>query len=561
MANNWDEVNAARHLTNSTASSRRSPGVSMSELQLHDDDGPGLPAERQDETLAGRPEYLTGFALWVSMVSLMLSIFLIAMDLTIVATAVPAITNEFNSITDQAWYASAFFLTAGGFQSTWGKIYQSFPLKMSFFTAVFIFEVGSLICAVAPSSPAFIAGRVIAGFGSSGVGSGSYTIVAYISEPKRRANHTAFLGAIFGIGSVLGPLVGGAFSTSLTWRWCFYINLPIGVPPVLGIIFFLRLPSIAKPQKTPLRERLLRLDPIGSIFLLGGIVTYLLAVQMGGVTRPWNSGTVIALLVVCFVACTLFGLVEWWQDERATVVPRLFGNRFVGMSMVYICFQGGALFSMVYYLPLYFQAILGDSAVLAGAHNLAFIIPAMAAVLVSGVIVTNTGLATLTMVVGSAIGTLGCGLCYLFDINTTTGVWVGVQIVAGVGLGFGFQVPLMAAQASVKPADLPAATAMLMEFQTLGGAIWVSATQAIFLNRVLINLPKMAPTVNPEQLLAIGAGDLRKVFESDELMGVLDAYSDGIQSAFLLICAVTGVSIMAGLVIPLRRIDTARIDA
>jgi len=136
-----------------------------------------------------------------------------------VATSVPAITNEFHTIKDQAWYAAAFFLTGGGFQSTWGKIYQNFPLKLSFLTAIFIFEIGSLICAVAPSSPAFIAGRVIAGFGSSGVGSGSYTIVAFISEPKKRANNTSILGAIFGIGSVLGPLVGGAFSASVTWRW------------------------------------------------------------------------------------------------------------------------------------------------------------------------------------------------------------------------------------------------------------------------------------------------------------------------------------------------------
>lgn len=131
----------------------------------------------------------------------------------------PAITNDFHGIKDQAWYASAFFLTAGGCQSTWGKIYQNFPLKFSFLIAIFIFEVGSLICAVAPSSSVFIAGRVIAGIGSSGVGSGSYTIVAFIVEPKKRANYTAMLGAIFGIGSILGPSIGGAFAADVTWRW------------------------------------------------------------------------------------------------------------------------------------------------------------------------------------------------------------------------------------------------------------------------------------------------------------------------------------------------------
>jgi len=301
------------------------------------------------------------------------------------------------------------------------------------------------------------------------------------------------------------------------------------------------------------------MDPIGLTLLLGGIVTYLLAVQYGGVTKSWNSATVIVLLVVCIVAFISFGFVESWQGERATVIPRLFRNRFVGMSMIYIAFQGGALYALVYYLPLYFQAILGDSAVLAGVHNLAFIIPAMIAVLVSGIIVTNTGMVTITMIVGSAIGALGCGLCYLFDLNTTTGVWIGVQIVAGIGLGLGFQVPIMAAQASVEPSDLAAATSMLMEFQTLGGAIWVSATQAAFVNRLLVNLPKLAPTVNPIQVIATGAGDLRKVFGPDELPGVLAAYSSGIKDAYLLICAIAGVSILVATGVPWRRIDVEKI--
>ena len=303
------------------------------------------------------------------------------------------------------------------------------------------------------------------------------------------------------------------------------------------------------------------MDPIGLTLLLGGIVTYLLAVQFGGTTKPWNSGTVIALLVVCIVAFILFGFVEAWQGERATVIPRLFEKRFVGMSMIYISFQAGALYSMVYYLPVYFQAILGDSAVLAGAHNLAFIIPAMIAVLVSGIVVTNTGMVTLVMTVGSAIATLGCGLCYLFDLYTSTGVWVGVQIVAGVGLGLGFQVPLMAAQAIVETPDLPAATAMLMEFQTLGGAIWVSATQAAFVNRLLVNLPRLAPKVNPTQVIATGAGDLRKVFGSDELPGVLAAYSEGLKDAYLLICAIAGISMLVGTAIPWRRIDVEKIKS
>lgn len=303
------------------------------------------------------------------------------------------------------------------------------------------------------------------------------------------------------------------------------------------------------------------MDPIGFVLLLGGIVTYLLAVQYGGVTKPWNSATVIGLLVTCIVAFILFGFIEMWQGERATVIPRLFKKRFVGLSMIYIAFQGGALYAMVYYLPLYFQAIRDDSAVLAGAHTLAFIIPGMLFILVSGIITTNTGMVTAVMFVGSAIATLGCGLSYLFDINTNTGTWVGIQIVCGIGLGLGFQIPLSTAQASVEAVDLPAVTAMLLEFQTLGGAIWVSAAQAAFVNRLLVSLPRLAPNVIPMEVIATGAGDLRKVFSSEDLPGILAAYSIGIRDAYLLICAIVGVSMLVAAAMPWKRIDPDAIKA
>lgn len=135
------------------------------------------------------------------------------------ATAIPAITDEFQGLQDVAWYGAVFYMTAGGFQSTWGKTYKYFPLKMSYLTAIFIFEVGSLVCAVAPTSTSLIIGRAIAGVGAAGVGCGSYTIISFIAEPRRRAVYTGLLGAVFGIGSVLGPLLGGIFSGTGTWRW------------------------------------------------------------------------------------------------------------------------------------------------------------------------------------------------------------------------------------------------------------------------------------------------------------------------------------------------------
>ncbi|RCI12003.1 hypothetical protein L249_1076 [Ophiocordyceps polyrhachis-furcata BCC 54312] len=505
---------------------------------------------------AQQSEYPSGFKLWIMIAALVSSIFLIALDMasrgaiadlpqTIVATAVPAITDEFHGLQDVAWYGAIFFMTAGGFQSTWGKTYKSFPLKMGFLTAIFIFEVGSLICGVAPSSSVFIVGRAIAGVGAAGVGSGSYTLVAFIAEPKKRAAYTGLLGAIFGIGSVLGPLLGGVFSSRSTWRWCFYINLPIGVLPVLTIV--------------PLKEKLLQMDPLGTCLLMGAIITYLMAVHYGGQIYPWSSSLVVGLLVGSCLLSIAFCVCEYWQGDRAIVIPRLFKQRRIGLSAIYSILQSGAFFSMIYYLPLYFQAIRGSDAVVSGVQNLPFILAAMLGALGAGIFISSTGMATLVMVGGAAIGTLGCGLCYLFDMNTSTGTWIGFQIIAGVSLGGALQIPVIVGQVSVEPEDLSSATSMMLCFQTLGGAIWTSAAQSAFVNRMIIAVPTLAPGVDPMRVVATGAGQLRTVFRAHQLVGVIAAYLDGIRTAFILSCTAVGAACVLGLFLPWKRLDVVAV--
>lgn len=153
------------------------------------------------------------------------------------ATAIPKITNEFNGLDKAAWYGSAFFLTSGSFQASWGKAYRYFDMKWTFIVSIAVFELGSLLCGVAPNSDAFIVGRAIAGSGVAGMGTGGYIIVAYVVEPAKRPTYTGIMGLSYCFASVLGPLVGGAITTSTTWRWCFYINLPVGAVS-LSIFFF-----------------------------------------------------------------------------------------------------------------------------------------------------------------------------------------------------------------------------------------------------------------------------------------------------------------------------------
>ncbi|TGJ82165.1 hypothetical protein E0Z10_g6613 [Xylaria hypoxylon] len=500
-------------------------------------------------------DYPSGFALWLIIAALVSSIFLISLDMTIVATAIPSITGEFGGIQDQAWYGSVFYMTAGGFQSTWGKTYRYFPLKISYLTAIFIFEVGSLICGVAPNSVALIIGRAIAGVGAAGVGCGSYSIITFIAEPKKRASYTGLLGAIFGIGSVLGPLLGGVFSSTISWRWCFYINLPIGVIPVGIIVFYFNAPDNAKPQEARFVEKLLQMDPLGTTLMMAIIISYLTAVNYGGQMYPWSSSVVIGLLVGVGVISIAFGLCEWWQGERAIIIPRLFTRREIGLSAVYSILQSGAFFSMIYYLPIYFQAIRGSSPIISGVQNLPYILAAMAGALGAGIFISSSGLSTLLMIVGAAFGILGCGLCYTFDVDTSIGKWIGFEILAGFGLGGALQIPVIVGQVSVGSADLSSATAIMLCFQTLGGAFWVAASQSVLVNTLLLALPKSAPGVDPSLVLATGAGQLRSVFTKEELPGILVAYLDGIRATFILSATVVAAAFVLGFFLPWKKLN------
>ncbi|KAJ5217392.1 major facilitator superfamily domain-containing protein [Penicillium chermesinum] len=486
---------------------------------------------------------------WLIMCCNFLTLFLVALDRTIISTAIPRITDEFNSLGDIGWYSSAYMLTGACSQPVFGRIYKFYDMKRNFLTAVIIFDIGSAVCGAVPTSNTFIAGRAIAGFASAGIFSGCMLITIPLVPLHKRPMFQSMFGAVFGIPSVLGPLVGGAFTSNVTWRWCFYINLPIGAVSWASMALVWYPEKIAR-NPIPIGQHIRRLDPLGMLFFASSMVCLLLALQWGGTTYSWKDGRIIALFVVFGVLFLAFAIVQVLTPGTATIPARVVTQRSIFCGSFYIFFIASSMMTIIYYIPIWcktpaqteqvpmlnsetVQTVKLVNPVDSGVYTLPLVLSLTVGSFCGGGITQKIGYYVPMMYACPAIMSIGVGLMSTFNVDTGSSLWIGYQFLSGFDLGLGMQITGILVQRVLPGPDIPIGISLMFLLQQLGGSIFTVVSQSI-LNNILVSRLVGIPGLDTGQVINEGATHLESVVPHAYIGMVKEVYNYALTRIFLM---------------------------
>jgi EmrB/QacA subfamily drug resistance transporter len=385
------------------------------------------------------------------MTSLGMAVLLVALDITIITTALPTIAEHFNSASGYTWVGSAYLIANAAATPIWGKVSDIFGRKPILLVTNAIFFLGSLLAGVAVNMDMLIAARVIQGIGGGGLIVLVNITISDLFAMRDRGAYFGIIGGVWALASSLGPVVGGALTQKASWRWCFYINLPIDGLAFLIILFVL---DVQTP-KTNLRKGLKAVDWLGSLTMIAGTVMLLLGLEFGGVSFPWDSATVICLILFGVITIGLFFVVEHRFAPYPLMPLDLFSKR-SNMAALGVCFFHAFVFiSGSYFLPLYFQAVLGATPILSGVYLLPTALSLSFLSAFTGVFIKKTGQYLPCIWFGFIFMTLGFGLFIDLGLNSSWAKIIIYQIIAGIGVGPNFQSPLIALQSLVPVSSNP----------------------------------------------------------------------------------------------------------
>jgi EmrB/QacA subfamily drug resistance transporter len=495
---------------------------------------------------AQAPAPPTGRALVPVFGALMLGMFLAALDQTIVSTALPTIVGDLGGLEHLSWVVTSYLLASTASTPLYGKLGDMYGRKPVFLAAILIFLTGSMLSGLSQTMGQLIAFRALQGIGAGGLMVGAQAIIADIVPPRDRGRYMGFIGAVFAVASVAGPLIGGFLVDTISWRWVFYVNLPIGIAAVLIVIFRLHL-------HTPAHRH--AIDFLGAALLTAGVCAIVLVTTWGGNEYAWSSGTILALAAAGLLLLGLFVL----QERRAAepIIPlSLFRSPVFNVASSMGFLIGFAMFGAIIFIPLFLQLVFGVSATSSGLRMLPLMAGLLGASILSGRAISRIGRYKIFPIAGTAVTTLGMFLLSRLEANTEPWLASIYMLVLGIGIGLVMQVLVVVVQNDAPRRDVGVATATATFLRSLGGSLGVALFGAVFASRLsheLTALPAAAAAqfsgginISPAQVHALPPG-VRSNF--------LLAFVDALQPVFLVgagVAALTFVLALALKEVPLR---------
>jgi EmrB/QacA subfamily drug resistance transporter len=437
-----------------------------------------------DRTDIGRSQPLSQRELRIVFGGLMLGMLLAALDQTIVATALPTIVGDLGGLNHLSWVVTAYLLTSTAVTPLWGKLSDLYGRRGTFQAAIVIFLAGSMLSGLAQNMAELIGFRALQGLGGGGLLALAMAIVGDLVPPRERGRYQGYFGAVFALASVSGPLLGGFFTDQLSWRWIFYVNLPLGIAALAVTTVVLRI---------PFRRVRRRIDYVGSVLLVAAVSCVVTATTWGGTTYPWGSAQIVGLAVAAVALLGLF--VAWEARASEPILPlHLFRNPIFTVASAITGLLGLALFGAVVYLPEYLQVVRGASAISSGLQLIPLTLGIVVASAGSGQLVSRTGRYKVFPIVGAALLTAGFWLLTHIQVDTSTAALSGWMVVVGLGIGCIMQTAVLAVQNAVPYKDLGTATSATVFFRLLGGSLGTALLGAVLLNRLQHNLAVLLPS-------------------------------------------------------------------
>jgi EmrB/QacA subfamily drug resistance transporter len=476
-----------------------------------------------DPTGRGTPGPLSRPQLRIVFGGLMLGMLLAALDQTIVATALPTIVGDLGGLNHLSWVVTAYLLTSTAVTPLWGKLSDLYGRRGAFQAAIVIFLTGSMLSGLAQNMGELIAFRAIQGLGGGGLMALAMAIVGDLVSPRERGRYQGYFGAVFALASVSGPLLGGYFTDQLSWRWIFYVNLPLGIAALAVTSVVLRL---------PFRRVRRRIDYLGSVLLVAAVSCVVTAT-----TFPWGSVQIVGLAVAAVVL--LAGFVAWEARVSEPILPlHLFRNPIFTIAVAITGLLGLALFGAVVYLPEYLQVVRGASAISSGLQLIPLTLGIVVASAGSGQLISRIGRYKVFPVIGAALLTVGFWLLSHIEVGTSTAVLSGWMLVVGLGIGCIMQVAVLAVQNAVAYRDLGTATSATVFFRLLGGSLGTALFGTVLLNRLQHNLAVLLPSgagrSAPVDLGALQGApqQLRRALPGPVLHALLEAFARSYQVVY-----------------------------